>query len=214
MQTPRRVHDYVVCLTGRSGLQRIEQDGGGISPCFSADHFRSGAFSPDFKLFDCSRAKCVRGAEQDSFALGPEDLSQLTDGRRLAGSVYTDKQNYLWSSVHFLHRLAVRCSQNCQQFFFQEPLKFIDILDLLSICLLPQLAEHLVSCTRAEVGADEGGFQIIKRGAINFLAERDHFLDAVAQVFAGTSNRFLHAIEKARLLLFVQTAKESLNHEN
>src|SRR2546425_12822412 len=53
-----------------------------------------------------------------------------------------------------------------------------------------------------------------KRGAVDLFAKSDHFLDAISEVLTGASNRFLHAIEKAWLLFFVETAKQSLNHEN
>src|SRR2546425_12822411 len=62
--------------------------------------------------------------------------------------------------------------------------------------------------------ADQCSFQIIKRGAVDLFAKSDHFLDAISEVLTGARNRFLHAIEKAWLLVFVETAKQSLNHEN
>ena len=71
-----------------------------------------------------------------------------------------------------------------------------------------------MGCGRAEVGADQCSFQIIERGAVDLFAKSDHFLDAISEVLTGASNRFLHAIEEAWSLFFVQTAKQSLNHEN
>ena len=71
-----------------------------------------------------------------------------------------------------------------------------------------------MGCGRAEVGADQCSFQIIERGAVDLFAKSDHFLDAISEVLTGASNRLLHAIEETWLLFFVQTAKQSLNHEN
>src|SRR5206468_7857653 len=63
------------------------------------------------------------------------------------------------------------------------------------------------------VGADERGFQVVQRGAVDFFADRDYVLDALGQVLAGTRDRFLHAIEKTGLLFFVQAAEKGLNHD-
>src|SRR5438046_9305122 len=125
-----------------------------MSSRFRADHLRPRALTPDFQLLDGSRAKRICGTQQGSFSLRSKNLSQLANRCRLAGSVYTYNQNYLGGAVDFLQRLAVRRGSNSQQPFFQEPLKLIDILNLLSIALLPQLTENIVICVRHDVGAD------------------------------------------------------------
>src|SRR3569833_1919899 len=63
----------------------------------------------------------------------------------------------------------------------------------------------------AQVGADLGSLQIIESGPINLLAKRDHFLDPLAQVFAGTRDRLFHAVKEAGFLL--GAAKKGLNHK-
>ena len=40
------------------------------------------------------------------------------------------------------------------------------------------------------------------------------FLNALAQVLARARDRLFHAFEKAGSLLFVQTAKQGLNHKD
>src|SRR5256885_8677918 len=54
--------------------------------------------------------------------------------------------------------------------------------------------------------------EIIERSTVDFLAKRNDFLDALAQVFPSARHRLFHALEKAGLLFFVQAAKKSLNH--
>src|SRR5208337_1250399 len=78
---------------------------------------------------------------------------------------------------------------------------------------LAQLFQNFVGGSGAEVGANQRGFQIVQRGAVDFLANRDDISDALGQVLARARDRLFHALNKARLLLFVQTAKKGLNHE-
>src|SRR5205814_3075740 len=64
---------------------------------------------------------------------------------------------------------------------------------------------------------DEGGFQIVERGAVNLSAEGDNIVNALGETLAGAADRLLHAVEEARLFFFllflVEGAEESLNHE-
>ena len=93
-----------------------------------------------------------------------------------------------------------------------EPLQFGNVLNLLAISLLAQVLENFLRRGGAQVGADESGFQVVQGRAINFLAEGNGFLNALAEVLAGSRDRFLHALQEAGLLF--GTAKKSLNHEN
>src|SRR3981081_3536569 len=88
------------------------------------------------------------------------------------------------------------------------------MLDLLTVGFFPELTEYFVRGRVSQVGADECGFQVVQRSAVNLLADGNDFLDALAEVFAGTRHRLFHAIEEARLLLLVQAAKKGLNHRN
>ena len=54
----------------------------------------------------------------------------------------------------------------------------------------------------AEVGGNEGCFQLIERIAVYLLVERDDVFDALAQVLARARDRLLHPVEEARLFLF------------
>ena len=103
--------------------------------------------------------------------------------------------------------------QNRQQFLFQQALEFIHILDLLAIGFVAQLLQHLMGGSGAEVGANQRGFQIVQRGAVDLLADGDDIFDALGQVLARARDGLLHALNETWFLFFVQTAKKGLNHE-
>src|SRR5215510_2206284 len=86
------------------------------------------------------------------------------------------------------------------------------VSDLLPVGLLPEVFKDFVGRSAAQVGAYQRCFKILERRPIDFLAEGNYFLDALAEVLARTCNRLLHAVKQARFLLFVQTAKKGLNH--
>ena len=65
-----------------------------------------------------------------------------------------------------------------------------------------------------EVGADQGGFKIVKGVAVDLLAEGNCFLNALGEIFARARDRFLHAVEETWFfLLFFEAAEKGLNHK-
>ncbi len=140
-------------------------------------------------------------------------LRQFSDGGRLAGAVYAHHYDHFRRAVHLGDGLRTGRGQNRQQFFFQQPFQFIHILDLLAIGFVAQLLQNLMGGGGAEVGANQRGFQIVQRGAVDLLADGDDIFDALGQVLARARDGLLHALNKTWFLFFVQTAKKSLNHE-
>src|SRR6202162_4837628 len=65
----------------------------------------------------------------------------------------------------------------------------------------------------AEVGANQRGFEIVQRGAVDLLPHGDDLFDALGQVLARARDGFFHALDETWFLFFVQTAKKGLNHE-
>ena len=64
----------------------------------------------------------------------------------------------------------------------------------------------------SQVRADQGSFQVIQCGAIDFFVEGNCFFNALSEILSRAGYRFLHAIEEARLLF--QAAEKGLNHKN
>src|SRR4029077_1392475 len=93
-----------------------------------------------------------------------------------------------------------------------QPLEFVHIPDLFAIGLLAELLQHLMSRGRAQVSPEERGFKIVQRSPIDFLAERSYRFDTLTQIFSRAGYCFLHAIQEAGFLFFVETAKKGLNH--
>jgi hypothetical protein len=105
--------------------------------------------------------------------------SQLADGRRLARAVHANHQNHFRSSLDSLDRPLVRHIQNGQQFFFQEPLEFVHVFNLLAIGFLAKLGQYFVRGGRSQVGAYQSAFKIVERGPVDFFAQRNHVVDAL-----------------------------------
>ena len=106
--------------------------------------------------------------------------------------------------------VAVRIASNSS---FQQALEFVDILDLLAVGFVPQFFQNFVGRSRAEVGANQRGFEIVESGSIDLFADGNNVFDAFGQVLARARDGLLHALYKTWFLYFIQTAKESLNHE-
>ena len=171
----------------------------GIASGLGLDDFGAGALSPDFELIDGGGTKSVGGAEQDVFSLRAEDLREFADRRGLARAVDADDQNHFRRAIDFADGARIRCVQNRQQFFFQQALEFLHVFDLLAVGLVAQFAENFLRGGIAQVGADERGFEIVERVAVDFFAEGDDFLDALGEVLASARDRLLHAVEEAGL---------------
>ena len=88
-----------------------------------------------------------------------------------------------------------------------------DVFDLLAVGFFAQLAEDFLRGGVAEIGADERGFEIVERVAVDLLAEGDDFFDALGEVFAGARDRLLHAVKEAGFLFFREAAEQGLNHK-
>ena len=144
---------------------------------------------------------------------GAQHLGQFADGRGLAGAVHSNHQDYFRRPVHAGDGLSIGGGENGENFFLEQPFEFVHVPDLLAVGFFAELLQYFVSRGRAQVSPQERGFKIVQRGPVDFLAERDDVFDALAQVFPGASHRFLHAIKETGFLLFVEAAKESLNHE-
>ena len=99
---------------------------------------------------------------------------------------------------------AVRMARNSS---FSRRFNSSHIFDLLAVGFLAQLLKDFVGGGGAEVGADERGFQIVERVAVDFLAERNDFFDAFGEVFPRARDRLFHAVEEAGFLLLVEAAK-------
>src|SRR5215813_6996067 len=85
------------------------------------------------------------------------------------------------------------------------------MLNLLAVGLLSQLAKHLMGGCAAQVGANQRSFQIIEGRSVDFLAKRNHLLDALAEVLPCAGYRLFHPLQEAGF--FLGTAKKSLNHK-
>src|SRR6202035_1087771 len=108
--------------------------------------------------------------------------SDLADCGGFAGPVDANHKNDFRGAVNFLNRTRVGGIQNCEQFVFQQALKFVDVLDLLAVGFFSKLAQNFLSRDVAQVGADKSRFQIVECRPINFLAEGNNVLEALAEV--------------------------------
>ena len=142
-------------------------------------------------MVDGGGTEGVGRAEQDVLSLRTEDLGQLADRGGLASAVDADYENHFRRAINLTDRTRVGCVENCEQFFFQKALEFLDVFDLLVVGLLAQFAEDFLRGRVAEVGSDERGFEIIERVAVDLLAEGDDFFDALGEVFARARDRLL-----------------------
>ncbi len=150
---------------------------------------------PQISNWSMAAARKVSAAHsRDRFAAGPQYLRQFADGRRFARAVDADHQNNFGSAVHGAG-LNIGVLQDGQQFFFQQPLEFFHVLDLLAVGFVAELFQDLVGSGRAQVGADQRGFKIVERGPVNFFADGDYVFDAFGEVFAGARDRLLHAVK-------------------
>ncbi len=115
-------------------------------------------------------------------------------------------------ALDFVNRPGAGGAENCQQLFLQQTLEFLSIFDLFTVGLVAEFGEHFLRGSVAEIGGDERGLEIVEGVAVNLLANRNDFLDALRQVFAGSRNRLLHAVKEAGFLFF-RAAKQGLNHK-
>src|SRR4029077_691956 len=208
-----RVHDHVVAVAGGGRLQRVVKHGGRIATWFGADHLCSGALPPDLELVNGRSAERIGSTQQYRLAVRTKDLRELSDGSRLSGAIDAHHEDDFGRAVDFLDRAGICCSEDGKQFFFQYSLEFFDVLDLLAVGFVAKLFQDLVSSFGAQVGANERGFQVIEGGAVNLLAERNCFFDALAEILASARDRLFHALEETGFLLFVKAAKKGLDHK-
>ena len=144
--------------------------------------------------------------------MGAKHLGELSYACCFAGAVHADYEDDLGSAVHFLDWSCIGRIEDGQQFFFQQALEFLHVLDLLAVGFLAKLPQNLLGGCGPQIGADQDGLKIIERVAVDFLAEGDHFLDALREVLAGARDRLLHAVQEIGFLFFFQAAEQSLNH--
>ena len=98
VQTAGRVDQHHIGSVGHGRLQRIEGYRGGVTTHLLADHRRPGPLGPDGQLIDGCGAERVGGSDID-LAAGPCELGgQLTDRRRLSGSIYTHHHQHVGHS--------------------------------------------------------------------------------------------------------------------
>ena len=88
----------------------------------------------------------------------------------------------------------MRRIEDRQQFLFEQPLEFFHVLDLLAVCFFSQLAQDFLRCGRAQVSADQSGFQLIQRIAVDLFCECDNFFNPLGEVLARARDRLLHAV--------------------
>ena len=107
--------------------------------------------------------------------------------------------------------MGVSGGQNGKQFFLQQTLEFVNVADLLAVSFVAQLFEHFMCGRGAEISADQRGFQIVERRAVNFFADGNHIFNAFGEIFAGAGDCLFHALQKAGLLF--EAAKKGLDHK-
>ncbi len=197
---------------GSCGLQGIKKHGRGIAASFGLDDFGSRALAPNFELLDGGGAERIRGAQQHRLALRAKHLRQFADGGGFASAVHAHHHDHFRCALHPGQGLRSGRGQNRQQFLFKQAFEFIHVLDLPAVRLVAEFFKNFMGGSGAEVGANQGGFEIVEGGAVDLLADGDDVLDALGQVLAGARDRLLHALNKTRFPLFVQTAKKGLNH--
>src|SRR5581483_11147253 len=181
-------------MAGGGGLKGIKEHGRRIATRLSLDYFRARALSPNLQLVNCRCSKCVRCAQQDRSSIGLQYAGKLADSRGLAGTVDPHHYDDLWDAVHLLHGLRISLIEYGQELFLQQTLELLHVLDLLAVCLVPQLLQHFVGGRRAKVSPNKGSLQVIKCGAVNFLVEGNYVLDPLAKILASARDRLLHAV--------------------
>src|SRR6266436_3403191 len=95
MQTPRRVHDDDVGISGARGSERVINDRRGVAAGFRLDDFSAGSRSPHAKLLDRSGAKGVARGEDNAASILAQAMRELADGRRLSCAIHADNENYV-----------------------------------------------------------------------------------------------------------------------
>jgi len=194
VQTSSSIDYDVIGFARDRRLQRVEEHGRGIAARLCFDHLGAGALSPNFELLDCGGTESIGGAEQDVLALRAKDLRELADGRRLSCAVDSDYENNFGRAIDLVYWPRVGCVQNAEQFFFQKPLEFFDIFDLLAIRLFAQFSEHFLGSGGSQIGADQRGFQVVEGVAVDLFGEGNRFFDALGKVFTSARDRLLHAV--------------------
>src|SRR5207302_5411611 len=209
------IHDDVIHAASFGGLHRVKQHGRGVAARLGLDDFGAGALAPDLQLLDGGGAESIGGGEQHALALRAQQAGQLADGGGLAGAVHPDHQQN-FRRFHLLGR-TLGGGEDGEQLLLQQALEFGDVGNLAAVGLFAKFFQDFVGGGGAEIGGDEGGFQIVERGAVNLFAEGDDVVNALAQALAGAGDGALHAVEEAGFLFFllflVEGAEESLDHE-
>ena len=86
--------------------------------------------------------------------------------------------------------------QDGEQFVLEYALEFRGVANLLAVHLFAHGRQHFARGGRAEVGGDEGGFQVVQRPGVDFLAEADDLVDALGKIFTGARDRLLHPLKE------------------
>ena len=126
------------------------------------------------QISNCSMAAARKVSAAHSRTFLPcerNTCDKLADGGGLPGSIHADDQDHFRGAIDFLHRAGVGGCENREDFFFQQALQLIHIFDLLAVGFLAQLLKNFVGGGGAQIGANEGRFQIIQSIAVDFLAE-------------------------------------------
>ena len=84
VESARGVNEKVGCLSGHSGLQRIEDHCGGISASLVTDHMGPDAPTPELKLLDGSGAEGVGPGDDHPATFIDQAFREFPDGGGLA----------------------------------------------------------------------------------------------------------------------------------
>ena len=99
-----------------------------------------------------------------------------------------------------------------EQFFLEQALEFLHVFDLLAVSLVAQFPKNFLRSRATQIGANERGLEIVECVAVDLLADRNDFLDALREILTRARHRLLHAVKEASFLFFLETAEQSLNH--
>ncbi len=87
--------------------------------------------------------------------------------------------------------------QDAEDFGFELELEFGAVGDAVAEGAIAQAGDDLVGGGGADVAGEEGEFEVVERGFVDFAGEGDDGGDGVGERLAGAGDRLLHAVEEA-----------------
>src|SRR5882762_7321332 len=204
MQTPRRVHDDDVGVSGARGSERIINDRRGVAARFRLDDFSAGSRSPHAKLLNRRRTKGVARGEYNAASILAQPMRELADGRRLTRAIHAHDENNVRASLLRSRGGPVGRRQSAQsdeelipQFRFQIRSRVEGVPSE----LLPHHLQNLMRRPRADVGGEQYIFQFREQRGINLFFARDEVFDLGNDLRTRLRDRLFQPVEQRSFTL-------------